>query len=247
MLPREHGSWSLALEPVALGLLAAPSAAGALLGLAAAATFLARRPAQFAAGRFGPTQHAKALTPLALLAGSAAVATAGAGWLGGWSALAPLLAALVPAALFAHFDARGEARATAAELAGCATFAFVPVACAMLAGRGLGPALTLGALSLCRAAPAVLVVRTFLRRRRGQPAPAAPAVALSFVATGVIAWLALAESTSDAALGVGVLFLARAVWLLGPRPPALRATQLGVLEAALGVAFVLAAGLDGGR
>ena len=38
-LPNEHGSWSLALEPLALGLLVAPSAAGAALGLAAACGF----------------------------------------------------------------------------------------------------------------------------------------------------------------------------------------------------------------
>lgn len=246
MLPREHGSWSLALEPVALGLLAAPSAASALLGLAAATAFLARRPAQFVAGRFGPAQQAEAAAPLSGLIGIAVVATLDAGWLGGWSALTPLLPALVPAALFAHFDARGEARTAAAELAGCAAFAFVPAACATLAGHGLGPTLALGVLSLCRAAPAVLVVRTFLRRRKDQPTAIAPVVASSFVATGVIACLAAAGFTSGAALAVALLLLVRTVWLLGPRPPTLRATRLGVLEAALGVAFVLAAGLGVG-
>lgn len=44
VLPREHGSWSLALEPIALGLLVAPTRAGAWLALAAAAAFLTRRP-----------------------------------------------------------------------------------------------------------------------------------------------------------------------------------------------------------
>src|SRR5208283_2159794 len=43
-LPREHGSWSLALEPLALGLFVAPSMAGVALALAAAAGFFARRP-----------------------------------------------------------------------------------------------------------------------------------------------------------------------------------------------------------
>ncbi|MFT3830598.1 MAG: YwiC-like family protein [Opitutaceae bacterium] len=243
VLPREHGSWSLALEPVALGLLATPSVAGTLLGLAAAAAFLTRRPAQAAAGRFGPAREAEARAPLAVLAGGAVLATAGAGWLGGWSALAPLLPAFVPATLFAYFDARGEARAAAAELAGCAAFAFVPVACATLAGQAPGPALALGALSLCRAAPSVLVVRTFLRRRKGRPTAIAPALASSCVGTGVTAWLAFAGFTSGAALAVALLLLARAVWLLGPRAPILRATRLGVLEAALGVVYVLAAGL----
>ena len=47
-LPKEHGSWSLALEPVAFGLLVAPSAAGAALALAAVSGFFLRRPLKFA-------------------------------------------------------------------------------------------------------------------------------------------------------------------------------------------------------
>ncbi|MGH8022300.1 MAG: YwiC-like family protein [Limisphaerales bacterium] len=42
--PKEHGSWFLALEPVALGMLAAPSGAGAALAVAASSGFLLRRP-----------------------------------------------------------------------------------------------------------------------------------------------------------------------------------------------------------
>src|SRR5215472_11598321 len=44
VLPKEHGSWSLALEPVALGLLIAPSVAGGALAVAAVAVFFLRRP-----------------------------------------------------------------------------------------------------------------------------------------------------------------------------------------------------------
>src|SRR6516162_7239992 len=44
VLPKEHGSWSLALEPVALGLFVAPSAGGGALAVAAMAGFLMRRP-----------------------------------------------------------------------------------------------------------------------------------------------------------------------------------------------------------
>jgi hypothetical protein len=48
VLPREHGSWSLALEPVALGLLVAPSRAGMWLALAVLAGFFTRRPLKLA-------------------------------------------------------------------------------------------------------------------------------------------------------------------------------------------------------
>jgi hypothetical protein len=43
-LPTEHGGWGLLGEPVVLGLVLAPSASGACLGLAALAGFLSRHP-----------------------------------------------------------------------------------------------------------------------------------------------------------------------------------------------------------
>src|SRR3974377_1668220 len=44
ILPREHGSWSLALEPVAFGMLAAPSTPGLALAAAAISGLFLRRP-----------------------------------------------------------------------------------------------------------------------------------------------------------------------------------------------------------
>ncbi len=243
LLPREHGAWSLALEPVALGLLAAPSRAGAVLALAAAAVFLARRPLQFVCGRFGREQRTAALAPLAALLVLAAGALFGAAQLAGWPAFWPLLGALPPALLFLTFDVRGDARGAAAELAGAAAFAVFPAACASLAGAGPATALALAALMLLRAVPAVLVVRTFLRQNKGYTASAAPALLTSGLAALGATALALHGLASGAALGVALLFLLRAVWLLGPAAPSLRAKQLGLLESALGVGFILAAGL----
>ena len=48
VVPKERGGWSLALEPVVLGLAAAPSAAGLPLAGAVLAGFLARRPLKLA-------------------------------------------------------------------------------------------------------------------------------------------------------------------------------------------------------
>ena len=42
--PKEHGSWSLAFEPIALSLLLAFSVPGALFAVVLAAVFFARRP-----------------------------------------------------------------------------------------------------------------------------------------------------------------------------------------------------------
>lgn len=60
-LPVEHGGWSLTLEPVALGLLVAPSRAGFLLAVATVGAFLLRHPLKIVAddrrrGRRGPVR-----------------------------------------------------------------------------------------------------------------------------------------------------------------------------------------------
>jgi hypothetical protein len=68
VLPREHGSWSLALEPLALGLLVAPSAPGGCLAVATLAGFLARRPLKIALRERDVARRATAITALACAA-----------------------------------------------------------------------------------------------------------------------------------------------------------------------------------
>ena len=243
LLPRDHGSWSLAAEPIALGLLAAPSPAGVALALAVGALFFARRPWQCALGRFGSAHRPAALLLLGLLAAFAGAALLAAGRLGGWPNLWPALLSLPPATVFLAFDSRGETRAVEAELAGAATFAALPAAFATLGGLALPAALSLAAAMLLRSIPAVLVIRAFLRRRKGQSGPVFPALAVSAVAVIAMAALHRAGLANVFTVSVSVLLLLRALWLLGPLAPALRAPILGALEAALGVVFVFAAGL----
>lgn len=233
----------MAAEPIALGLLAAPSPAGVALALAVGALFFARRPWPFALGRCGSAHRRPALLLLALLAASAGAALLAAARLGGWPNLWPALLSLPPATVFLALEARGEARAAEAELAGAATFATLPAAFATLAGQDSAVALGLAAAMLLRSVPAVLVVRAFLRRRKGQPVPAFPALAASAAAVIATAALHHAGLANVFIVSATVLLLLRALWLLGPAAPALRAPVLGALEAAFGVVFVLAAGL----
>ncbi|HQF37564.1 MAG TPA: YwiC-like family protein [Opitutaceae bacterium] len=243
LLPREHGSWSLAGEPVALGLLAAPSPAGAALAFTASALFLARRPWQCARGRLDSAARRTALLLLGTLAACAGAALFAAGQLGGGASLWPALLALPPAAVFLVLDSRGESRAAEAELAGAAAFATLPAAFATLAGWDTAMALGLAAAMLLRAVPAVLVVRAFLRRRKGRPVPAFPALAASAAAAIAVGALHRAGLATVSTVCATVLLLLRALWLLGPAAPALRAPLLGALEAALGAVFVLATAL----
>ncbi|HEX4980427.1 MAG TPA: YwiC-like family protein, partial [Ilumatobacteraceae bacterium] len=87
-VPSEHGGWGLTLEPVLLGLIVAPSLAGALLGAAALLAFLVRTPLKLAAvdarrGRWLERSRLAtkiAVAELVVLAGSVALIVSTTGW-----------------------------------------------------------------------------------------------------------------------------------------------------------------------
>lgn len=253
VLPREHGSWSLALEPVALGLLVAPSRAGAWLALAIVAGFFTRRPLKLAvtlpstdprraaAGRWTLLFSGLALAALLASAGVNVPIKQQTG--SGLAALWPLLLAAPLGATFLWFDLRGEMREAEAEIAGSAAFALVPATFATLAGWDAAPALVLAGLMLARSVPTVLTVRTYLRRAKGQPATALPGFAsagFALLAIGALAALRLVPWT---AVGLAVVFAARTAWLLSPRKPTWSARRAGATEAVLGVIFLVALAL----
>lgn len=236
-LPKEHGSWSLAFEPLALGLLLAPSAPGGALLAAAMAGFFARRPlkAAFAAPHSGRRRDAReALVMLLALVMTGAFEVL---VLGDFTALWPVLLALPCGALFAYFDGQGEGRAAAAEVAGSATFALLPALFASLAGWSAPAALALATLALVRSVPTVLTIRTFLRQRKGERVsglvPVLAAIAglllvLRLTREGLLPWLA----------GVAAaVLLARTLWLTSPWRPTWTARQAGIAETMLGLAY----------
>ncbi|MBK8479321.1 MAG: YwiC-like family protein [Opitutaceae bacterium] len=241
LLPRDHGSWSIALEPVALGLIAAPSAAGAALAVAVLALFLARRPLRLWRDNSAEPARRRAAAWLALvLTGAATTGGVLAGWRGGFMALWPLLLALPAAVAFVYFDLKGEARAATAELAGATAFALLPMAFGSLAKLPLATATGLAAAMLLRLVPTVLVIRAYLRSRKGQPALRGPAIVASLTGTTLAAALAASGIAPGATLGIALMLLIRALWLLGPLAPQLRAPAVGALESALGAGAVLA-------
>ena len=108
--PKEHGSWSLAFEPLVLALLVAPSAPGAFLALSLAAAFFARRPLRIVRVEQRPERSAAAWQALAWCAGIALSAFAGAVVIGGLGWLGWLLPLVVASGIFAWFDLRGAGR-----------------------------------------------------------------------------------------------------------------------------------------
>jgi len=239
LLPKEHGSWSLAFEPLALGLLAAPSRAGLGLAAAVAAGFFLRRPLKLAATL--PAADARRTAARGWVLLLAFAAAAGLGFVaveGKFLQLWPLLLSVPPGALFLLLDLRHDQRAAAAELAGSTAFALLPAAFATLAGWPPAPAFALAAIMLARSIPTVLTVRAYLRLNKGEPARASPPLLAAASAAVLLAILAARGWVPMAAPALAALLLGRTVFLTTPLRPAWPARRIGVLEAALGVVYL---------
>jgi hypothetical protein len=236
-LPREHGSWSIALEPIALGLLVVPTAAGVGLSLAAASVFFARRPLRSLVLQPGP-RHA-ALAATALLGLFAAAGLAGATIMAGPASLWPLLLAAPFGALFLAFDLRRDPRAAVAEAAGAAAFSMVPAAIAAAGGWPARPALALGAVMCARSVPTVVLVRGAVRRAKGLAGTDSAGSVASLLGLAVLAALPLMSLAPWTVAALGFLLLVRAVAIASARPDQLPPRRLGIAEAIVGVVFIL--------
>jgi hypothetical protein len=233
-LPKEHGSWSLALEPILFGLLIAPTEAGVALALSAVAAFFIRRPMK---AYLQTRDHASEFA-LVVLALSALFGFFQAIILGGLASLWPLLPALLLGPLYLYWDRQNEARAAAAEVTGCGLFALVPATMAALAGYTVVFCLTLTALMLARSIPAVLTVRTWLRRRKSQPTTVLPAFAVTIVSLGLVTLL---TRWGYAPISAHALILASCLRLilLSSRAPNWPAKRSGMIEAIFGLTYIL--------
>jgi hypothetical protein len=241
-LPKEHGSWSLALEPIALGLLAAPSRAGGALALAAVAGFFARRPLKLALAAAPSARRGAARELVVLFSALSAAGLFEAIVLGGLAPLWPLLLVAPGAALFVYFDAQNDSRAAAAEMAGTTAFALLPAAFASLAGWRPAVALALAAAMGARSLPTVLTVRHYLRHAKGEPVqPLLPAAA-GLVAVAGTGWLAGRGLLPGIVVLLATGLLLRSLVFLAPFAPRWPARRIGIIEAAVGLAYVVAVG-----
>ncbi len=236
--PKEHGSWSLAFEPIALSLLVAPSVPGALLALALAGGFFARRPLRMAWSERRAERRLAARRACCICLSSAALAFAGVVALGGveWTAwLAPVA---IFGCVFAVYDTQGGGREEVAEVAGSAAFALTPAAFAILGGWGPASAAALALLMLARSVPSVLYVRAFLRAAKTGVRRDLPALLTSAVALGAAVFLYDRGIAPLFAVVAMIVFLLRAVAVLLAFRPKWRASRIGMIEAMLGVSFV---------
>ncbi|MCX6951573.1 MAG: YwiC-like family protein [Verrucomicrobia bacterium] len=245
-LPKEHGSWALALEPLALGLLVAPSLPGGALALATVAGFFARRPLKtlLAPGARPAGRIAEARVALAIWAGAAALGFGETVALAGFAGLWPLALVAPLAALFVYFDRQNAGRAAVAELAGSTAFALLPAALATLAGWRAPAALALAALMLARSVPTILSVRASLRRAKGEAVSATVPLASAGLALLAVGALIAFGWVPRLTVICVILLLIRTLWFVSPLRPSWSARRIGMAEAVLGVVCVTLAALS---
>jgi hypothetical protein len=235
-LPYEHGAWGFLLEPIAVGLLVAPSRAGALVALGALFAFLARHPARLAVRDLFVTRKTVPRTRVCVLLtlgyGSVAIT---AFCFVGLTPLIPLAVAMPIAILQFAFDVRNQGRELTAELAGAVAAGWAACAIALAASMPAGFAVALWALISARAVTSVLYVRTSLR---GESRPVMLAMHGAAIAVAVtFAWLGFVSILAVAAMGI---LFARAL----PGTGTLRARDIGMREFGYGTLTVLLVSLS---
>jgi hypothetical protein len=233
-IPHEHGAWGFLIEPLVLGLVLAPTAAGLCLAVAAVAAFLVRHPLRLALmDRRKGVRYPRSALAEGFAVGYAAFALAFA-LLAVWLARAPFWSPIVlavPAALAAlWFDARGRSREALPEAAGAVALGGSVSAIALAGGVAAGPAFGAWALLATRGVTAVLYVRARLRLDRGLPSGKAAALSSHVAGAAVAGGLARAGWGPWLGVVALVLMLLRAGRGLAPGRPLLRPQALGLRE-----------------
>jgi hypothetical protein len=238
VLPKEHGSWSLALEPLALGLLVAPSVPGFWISAAALAGFFARRPIKIAWRESRPERQ-RAARLISICAGLVVVGAILAAIItGGAKCLIWLLPTGIVGAVFLVFDLKNSGREEYAEIAGAAAFAGISGAMAFAAGWPFLPACALSFAMCGRAVPTVMFVRAYIRRcKTGDDRSVRALVAAACATAGaiILGWFGVMPIA--AVVAIAALFC-RAVICLKARGFRVRARVLGFQELVVGFAYL---------
>jgi hypothetical protein len=246
-LPIEHGGWGMLGEPLILGLLVAPSWAGAGVAVAALGAFLARHPLKLAVAdwrrreRYPRTSMAERFIVLygtVTVAGLALAAARGApGWWWPLAVAAPLALAQLA------YDAALQGRRLLPELLGGIALGSVAAAEMRAAEVPLAAGLAAWALVAAKTIATVLYVRARLRSDRGLPPDRTGAVAAHAGAFVLATTLAVVAQAPWLAAAAFALLLARSLHGLSRFRRRVRPQVVGVQEMAYGFSFVLVVAL----
>jgi hypothetical protein len=238
-LPPEHGGWGLLFEPIIIGLIAAPSVAGASIALAAIAVFLARQPLKIvltdrAAGRRVPrtrqaTWFAAAYLTVAIIAAFTTLI------LTGGQPFVPVATAAPLALVQLVYDAQNRSRGLLPELCGAAALAVTAAAIALADTWNLAPALALWAVAAARTMPAMVSVRTRVLRLHGERASGTAPLATHTIAVATVFVLQTAALVPRGVVTLLAILAARAGFTLRASAPRVRAQRIGIEELVIGL------------
>lgn len=241
-LPTEHGGWGLTAEPVVLGLLVAPSWAGAAIGVGALLAFLARTPTKIALGDLRRRRvlartriaAAVAVVELALLFACAAAAIRSATG----PAFAPLVIIAPLMGIELAYDIRSRGRHLVPELAGSVGIAGVAAMIVLAENAPAAVAFGLWLVLAGRAATSIPWVREQVRRlhHRGTDGRWLIMSDLAAIGCGVIA-VALEPQLVG---GAAALLVVVAAQRLNALRPATTAKVIGLRQTGLGLLVVAA-------
>jgi len=241
-VPSEHGGWSLAAEPALLGIIVAPSWAGAALAMAAIVAFLVRTPLKVVLvdrrrhrwlerSRLAARCAAVELVLLLLLAIFAA-SRAGGIW------LAPAAVAMPLVGVELWFDLRSRSRRLAPELCGAVGIAAVAASIALAGGADARLAIGLWIVLAARSIAVIPFVRVQIDRlRHGSASVALSDRAQILGAAAAIAAVVIEPATTLGAVAVAAVVVADVV---GVRRPPRPVKVLGITQLVVGLVVVAA-------
>lgn len=239
LLPAEHGSWSLVLEPVVFAAVVASRPAPLALGVAVVLAFLARQPLKLARPAMNRRYPEAVVASVILVSLAVAALAATVAW-AGREPLAPLVPAALVAVVQLRLDLTRRGRSVGAEVGGAIAPGFAATAMLLAGGVPAPTAWLTGSLLSLRGAGSVLLVRHVLRSRREAAHTAAPAIVLHLATIACAAGLVWLGVAAPALAAITLLLLARCLWELRRRAPEPKPVQIGVREIVWGLVFVFA-------
>lgn len=243
-LPAEHGGWALIIEPIALGLLVAPSIAGLFIGAGALASFLARHPLRLAVADRRKNRILKRTSladrfallyvTLAIVFLTIAVVSAPRKFLLPFIMAGPLLL------IQFLYDASGHSRKLIPEVVGALAAGSIATAIALAGGWSRPTAFALWIIVACRHVPTILYLRVLLSRRRQKRRPTVNGSVIAVQLLPLIAVYLLQFFKIAPAVAIvvfAILFVRAVIGLFNQADPTPK--KLGISEIAFGTFAVL--------
>ena len=242
-LPIEHGSWGFLFEPLALGLLLAPSLSAPFISLLVVGAFMARQPLKFLLadwkqGRRLPRTEI-ALKFALIFGGIAAAGFVGSVVFAPAASFIPFVIAAPLAIYLMAQDVARQSRELVPEI--LAAFALAASTAALIvADGGSWPfALAMWGVMLARLIPSIVYVRDRLRMEKGKDYSRSVPIALHVAALIGVGALACFGLSPMLPVLMMAFLLGRAVQGMSSRRQRATAKQIGVQEVIYGCVTVL--------